>query len=308
MTQQTHAHDRRVCSLLIQVFMALGTVSAVAQEKLPSPADATEVAHIEQKKADLRRQFMIQACNTFEMRIGDGEQSAIAKMVPEPVQRWDNTIATVIDGVITVYTRRSRPDVVAQFHIHQNRFVVNEFARICDEPLHMSRHGRTVWNPAEKWSEFKPLPNAPSDAGKTPELRLVQMRRQAERFSIRDERDGKVETATTLRLMPQPVYRYQDEEDLIDGAMFLFVSGVDPQAVLLVELRKLPKEKPSWHYVLAPVTIYELTASLDSAVVWQKPRVNQFAAINFPYFAGPYRPDPGDLDLGDLMPSGPAAR
>ena len=43
-----------------------------------------------------------------------------------------------------------------------------------------------------------------------------------------------------LRLLAQPIYRYEKTEgDLIDGGLFAFVLGTDPEAFLMIEARRI---------------------------------------------------------------------
>ena len=49
------------------------------------------------------------------------------------------------------------------------------------------------------------------------------------------------ETPTRLRLLAQPIYRYENTKgDLIDGGFFAFVQGTDPEVFLLIEARRPP--------------------------------------------------------------------
>src|SRR4029450_2592840 len=55
----------------------------------------------------------------------------------------------------------------------------------------------------------------------------------------------------TLRLVRQAVYRYeQTPQDVIDGGMFAFVQGTDPEVFLIVEAVKTA-EGPRWGYAVS---------------------------------------------------------
>ena len=89
--------------------------------------------------------------------------------------------------------------------------------------------------PEEGWFEWIILDDAPAPAD-TPERRLIQMRQMAQRFTVFDEfgwRDDDIERYE-LRLMSRPVYRYE-QSDVMDGALFVFAQGTNPEATMLIE-------------------------------------------------------------------------
>jgi hypothetical protein len=66
--------------------------------------------------------------------------------------------------------------------------------------------------------------------------------------------------------------RAQDEEPgpgagRIDGGVFGFVQGTDPEAILLLEAVH-PDGRPRWQYAFARATSAGLEARLDKPVVW----------------------------------------
>jgi hypothetical protein len=54
-----------------------------------------------------------------------------------------------------------------------------------------------------------------------------------------------------LRLLTQPLVRYEPEgKQVLDGALFSFSLGTDPEVILLLEARAV-KEGFQWHYACA---------------------------------------------------------
>jgi hypothetical protein len=76
-----------------------------------------------------------------------------------------------------------------------------------------------------------------------------------------------------LRLLPRPLYRYEPSEapgrgsGWIDGGVFAFVQGTDPEGILLLEAVD-PDGSPRWQYAFARATSAALEARLDKTVVW----------------------------------------
>jgi hypothetical protein len=59
-----------------------------------------------------------------------------------------------------------------------------------------------------------------------------------------------------LRLLPQPLYRYESTDpDVLDGAVFAFVTSTDAEALLVIEARKpAPADGPVWDYAVCRFT------------------------------------------------------
>ena len=77
-------------------------------------------------------------------------------------------------------------------------------------------------------------------------------------------------------MLATPIYRYEIDSvkaahpDLIDGAVFAFVQGTDPEAVLLVEAVR-QGGGIGWQYAFGRATGYDVEARLGSSVVWSPP-------------------------------------
>jgi hypothetical protein len=133
--------------------------------------------------------------------------------------------------------------------------------------------GRVIWSPETPGVEFKDIPGAPAPAD-TPAARLRQMKVLADRFKVtmtgwRADRSDREE----LRLLPKPLYRDELSEaprqnrGWIDGGVFAFVQGTDPEAILMLEAVR-QTGRPAWQYAFARATAAGLEARLDNTVVW----------------------------------------
>ena len=274
--------------MLRWVFSAmLGTtalsVPATAQD---SPREQAEDA----EEAKVRLHFMTDALSQYTVQVHHDDDSAVAKLVPEPALRWTNTLSRTRDGIVGVWTRGGRPDVVAQFS--GPNVWVYEFCSTSLDPLAMERSGRVVWAPKAPGIHLQAVPNAPAPAA-TAAQRMVQMRNMAERFEIIDDFHpvyGKPQIERTkLRLLAKPLYRYRASDTPVDGALFGWVIATDPEALLMLEAYDTPNGR-QWRYALARMTVYGLTAKLDGVEVWQAPeRLAGSWAFDDPYYVGVYR-------------------
>jgi hypothetical protein len=117
---------------------------------------------------------------------------------------------------------------------------------------------------------FHEIPEAPAPANTEPG-RLRQIRDLSQRFSAREFYD-KTGQDYTLRLLSRPIDRYADAASgLVDGAIFIYANGTNPEALLVIEARRIGSSSPSWSYAAAPLTRAEPTIRLDQKDVWTYP-------------------------------------
>lgn len=97
---------------------------------------------------------------------------------------------------------------------------------------HTEREG-VAWSATGSALTMQPLDEAPRPA-KTAGGRLTQMRQLARQFSVRERLlNGDV---VECRLLAQPIDRYSAPDDkLLDGAIFAFANGTNPELGLLLE-------------------------------------------------------------------------
>ena len=96
--------------------------------------------------------------------------------------------------------------------------------------------------------------------------RLRQMKELAKEFTAVLRLAGR--SPTELRLLPQPVYRYGSEANgILDGALFLFAQGTDPEVMLLLEA--IDRDGgPRWQYGFARTTWAPVEALHQDRVAW----------------------------------------
>jgi hypothetical protein len=133
---------------------------------------------------------------------------------------------------------------------------------------------RVIWSPGAPGVEFKDVPKAPPPAKTAPE-RLRQMKAIAETFTATmtgwtaDNSDQEV-----LRFRPRELYRYDlanakdPDPKLLDGALFAYVQGTDPEVVLALEAVGTA-EKAGWQYAFVRATSGGLEVKHGDAVVWE---------------------------------------
>ena len=141
----------------------------------------------------------------------------------------------------------------------------------------LARADRVVWSPRTPGVEFKEIPGAPAPAD-TPAARLRQMKALGDRFKVTmtgwkaDKSDREVTADCSHRAASLPLRSSARRlggrtSDCIDGEVLAFVSGTDPEAILLLEAVR-QGGRPRWQYAFARATAAGLEARLDQTVVW----------------------------------------
>ena len=194
---------------------------------------------------------------------------------PEPVLRWTNPLVGENYGAVFVWTSKGRPDVVWCLHRAYSPTTgpheAVEYLSLAMERIIAERIGREIWYTTHPGIEMKPIPDSPVP-GETAAQRLRQMRELAKEFTSRQTRRDGVEQEN--RLLTQPIYRYEGmESPLIDGALFAFVQGTDPELFLLIEAHQVDGN-PQWQYGLARMTSLEQRVSRRGTAVWTAPLVS----------------------------------
>src|SRR5262245_14728141 len=167
---------------------------------------------------------------------------AATVLTPLPVLRWRNVVrGQEGEAMMVVWPNNGRPIAVASIYPWNGK-MNHEFDSLSRESKVIARDkDRVIWSPETAGVEFKEVPKAPKPA-QTPAERLRQMKTIAEGFKATmtgwsaDNSDQEA-----LRLLPRPLYRYdftnakEPDPKLLDGALFAYVLGTDPEVVLVLE-------------------------------------------------------------------------
>ena len=198
---------------------------------------------------------------------------ATTPLRPQPVLRWRNVVrGQVGEAMMVVWPHNGRPVAMASIYPWNGK-MTHEFDSLSREHKLIARDkDRVIWSPETAGVEFKNVPKAPKP-GKTAPERLRQMKAIAEGFQATmtgwqaDNSDQEV-----LRLLPRPLHRYDlknakdPDPKLLDGALFAYVLGTDPEVVLVLEAIGTA-EKADWQYAFARATSGGLEVKMGKEVV-----------------------------------------
>lgn len=203
------------------------------------------------------------------------EQSSDAETVlepaVEPVLRHGDPTRANKDGSVWIWGRAGRPRAVLELYRNEVGDWVYVFNWLTGDALRAERDGAKWWTPEAPTVEFRRVEE--SAPARTANRRSTQLRALARRFGAHEFWDPD-NSRYELRLLATPVHRYEDPDDgVIDGAVFAFANGTNPEVLLLLEARN-DGEAENWYYGLARLGHAEMHVALDETEIWTLPRVD----------------------------------
>jgi hypothetical protein len=256
------------------------------KEKLTKPM--REFAELKSPNAE-RIAWMKKTAARIEIRVKGNEGTKLA-LGMEPVMRWDNDRSRVVDASAFVWFDAHRPQVIGGTWIKDGHATF-ELHSLSSEPLTATVDGIPRWSTSRPGISWELVTGAPPPAASRGE-RLRQMKQLAKDFGLHavktapDYAEGSV---WHLRMLVQPIHRYA-EDAAVDGAIFAFAQGTDPEAFLILESR--PDNGISrWHFGMASACIWELHARRCEREVWYRPMWNDQAADAIYGLVGPFDVD-----------------
>jgi hypothetical protein len=226
---------------------------------------------------------MDQIVKSIVLQKVDGGSSERIAMLDNPNYRFVDPARSFSDGTVWAWGRPGRPAALLTLSIQKKEGVLRwlgELTSLSTPSISATGPDGWAWTPQTAGAAAQALPGSPRPA-EDEAKRLRQMRDMARRFRAFEFFDPIGQTRMEryeLRLLPQPVHRYADPKSgLLDGAIFFFAYGTNPEIALLIEARREGKDEsgPSWTCGLARIAGAELHVELDHGEVWQQPRVRR---------------------------------
>jgi hypothetical protein len=220
---------------------------------------------------------------------------------------WFNSERQQDRGALYVWEQQGKPVVLGSiftFEYDSQVLCRHEMISLADGPLTATLDSIVVWNPLQSGMDWRPI-EQPATAATSANRRLIEMRSIARQFSG----ELKIPNAqpSKLTLLPQPLHRYQaPEQGVIDGAIFSFAVGTDPEILLVIEANDRDG-KSGYRYSPVRAHYHELELAKDGVNVWKAPMeialemtsAGERPFCNQPYFSfTPLQalPSPEELD------------
>src|SRR5436190_8646553 len=226
----------------------LTIILAIAQ-----PAgEAQQPDGIDKVQLDRWQKYYRQVAGEYQMLFGS-ERSIPLQLNDKPAITYFNPVGggqTL--GAIFVWTHAGRPEIAGAIWSKRDgdmRRVIHSFHSLSLEPLRAQRHDAIFWAPVQPGIDPVLIAAGPLPAATAPQ-RLAQMRALAQDFTASTVRGA---AERELRMLPQPVYRFENGTADRDGGLFVWFEDWDPELLLLMESRTTP-EGAKWHASFARFT------------------------------------------------------
>ena len=249
---------------LVLAFAALVIATGLPRGRVSAQDPARPSAKDEERK---KLDEMKQVARAFQVSvIDDQDHRTPATMTAEPLHRWTDPTREFSRGALWAWRSSGRPVAIYGIELYGQSWS-HEFVSLSTERLRAD-DGPVRWAPSKAGVEFREDPDAPAPADDEA-ARLRQMRDLARRFSAREFWAGR---NYALRLLPHPIDRYADPASrLVDGAIFTYANGTNPELLLLIEARRQGDGPPKWSYAAARLSRAELHLALGQRDVWTAP-------------------------------------
>jgi hypothetical protein len=188
-----------------------------------------------------------------------------------PVLRWTNPSAGRVYGNTYLWLHQRRPAAVGSMYRYFDPYQSfnGELAALTGTRLVARRNDQVIWSPKDEW-KWHALPGSAAPAATLPQ-RLVQMRTLAGEFTVEvlDTRNLPKGEDQTPRLLPKPLYRFDaGQTKPLDGALFAFVLGTDPELLLLLEC-DTAAAKPEWRFGIGRMNRDAIRVKRRGETVWE---------------------------------------
>jgi|GEM_PF-764767 len=254
-----------------------------SQDGQDSPNDSEQM----KKQRAARLEIMRARAASLAVQVEIDGKFVDGKMVDVPLLHYHNLPGETLDATLWAWGVRGRPIALASISREKNNSTIEkwscELVSLADNSVSLTAKPGWKWAPPASGIEWKPIADRPA-VGETPVIRLRQMKEIARRFSATGiYKDGT--EAVELRLVDRPLHRFSDSEhDLMDGAVYAFAAGTNPEVLLIIECRKDDIGRFSWQHGFARLGAGRVAARLGETVVWERPEIKQWNRAE-PYFS-----------------------
>jgi hypothetical protein len=235
---------------------------------LPARADEAEIS--DKQRAE-HLAHMKEVASSIKLLQSAKDPGSAVKLKAEPVLRYADNSRFNNESTLWLWTSGGRPTAIAAIEYYPRHPKgpqwLYEVASLSTQRIAAERRPELRWTAKEPGLTLQVLEDAKPIADKATR-RLSQMKEMCRRFTAHES--AVVEGRVELRLMSSPLFRYSDKEaGVIDGAIFAFANGTNPEVLLVLEAND-NKDAPPWHYALAQMTGGAVAVELDGKEIWQR--------------------------------------
>lgn len=236
----------------------------------------------EETERKQRLQFMERVIADFEIESTEVTSQEALKFSPKPLLRYSDPTRglgtseanVLLDASVWRIGLTGRPTALLTLEIYRSTgeagVLSYEYLSLADAKYRLRRKSveNVVWDATGSALTLRAIPDAPKPA-ESAAARLTQMRQFARRFTVREILEGQ---PIPCRLLSQPIDRYQSPDNqILDGAIFTFANGTNPETGLILEC-----DKSHWSYGIVRLSAAEAHIELDGREVDRYPFFGEY--------------------------------
>ncbi len=266
-------HRVSPAALGLVLVLWIGT-TALAQDK---PDDTTAIVLREMQRR----------VETLSVSLDAPTARTACAFVEKPLLRYSDPARETVDGTLWLWTHEGRPAALLCLFTEPIDWKGwnYEWTSFSDQPLRVTGRPRWTWTPQPAKGDWRAVDADPPGASET--TRLLAMRSIARRFTAQETLRGE---PYVLRLLARPLHRYSARQHgVLDGALFAYAYGTNPEILLQVEARSNGDAERTWHVRFARASSARVAVLENGREVWSQPEVKSFRAEE-PYYAA-FGPD-----------------
>jgi hypothetical protein len=250
--------SRSIAAVTI-VAMLFVSIAWADEKEISDSQRAEHLAHMKEVASSIR--LLAKSTNP---------DSAV-ELKQEPLLRYTDNTRFNYESTLWIWASGGRPTALVAVEYYPRhpkgpRWLY-EVASLSTQRIAAQREPDLRWTAKEPGLKLRPLDDAKPIAEKATR-RLSQMKEMCRRFTANES--AVVEGRVELRLLSSPLYRYIDAEaGVVDGAIFAFANGTNPEVLLVLEAND-NKDSPPWHYALVQMTGGAVSVELDGKEIWQR--------------------------------------
>ena len=233
--------------------------------------DSDEGKAEEQRRTAYVRAMQSVATGLKVVRLTDDGETE-CRMIEDPILNWSDSARhpdLIVPGTTWIWHHKGRPVFIGEIYGRKDSvgawilFACNlspNQLRFSDERLKTTL--------TKSYYEPKEIADSPVVA-KAKSERTFQMRQLADRFDAHQFWEERFE----LRLLPKPIYRYEDADGgLVDGAVYALVHGTNPEVLLLIEAHAAADGSARWKVGFGSLAGARCIVRLDGKEYWTCPK------------------------------------
>ena len=292
MTRQT-LHRPVKTALGITVLLIVSTTLVGSPPEASSEAKKDKATPETGKKADEQaRRAAEQWVREIEIEIRSADKWTKAERIDKPVLFFSDPTRHDNRGSVWAWGKKGRSIALLEiFHkLDPRPFWVFAICNTSGGKLRARRADAPWWLENDSAIEFKDIPSAPRVATDS-NVRQRQLKLLAQKFTAHEIYNPK-NTRYDLRRLERPLYTYRDERGgILEGGLFTFANGTNPEIMLFIEatVDRKGKSAPVWRYGVARSANAELHLEHDGKEVFMAPRGDRISGRNRPFWSSGLR-------------------